>query len=290
MVRDNLNWENRRVRNVDRDTVEHFGLEWSYYDQSSLTPEDRRKVFDKCFSIFPWHELDERAVGFDLGCGSGRWAIEVAPRVRKLYCIDPSPAALDVARKNLEEHDNCVFVCASVDNLPIEDGTMDFGYALGVLHHVPDTAAAIRDCARKLKPGAPFLVYIYYAFENRPFWFRALWRISDCFRRIIYRLPFLVKLLVTNAIAVLIYWPAARCATILEKCGFNVAALPLSAYRSRPLYMMRTDALDRFGTKIEKRFTRAQIEEMLCEGGFKNVRFRTEGPGFWIALAYRRGV
>jgi len=33
--------------------------------------------------------------------------------------------------------------------------------ALGVLHSVPDTAAAIRSCAALLKPGAPLLLYLY---------------------------------------------------------------------------------------------------------------------------------
>ena len=49
---------------------------------------------------------------------------------------------------------------------------MDFGYSLGVLHHLEDTQAGMAACVRKLKPGAPFLVYIYYALENRPIWFR----------------------------------------------------------------------------------------------------------------------
>ena len=40
--------------------------------------------------------------------------------------------------------------------------------ALGVLHHVPDTAAAIRSCAELLKPGAPLLLYLYYASITAP--------------------------------------------------------------------------------------------------------------------------
>lgn len=40
-------------------------------------------------------------------------------------------------------------------------------YFLGVLHHVPDTQAAIRSCVGLLKPGAPLLLYFYYAFDNR---------------------------------------------------------------------------------------------------------------------------
>jgi hypothetical protein len=45
---------------------------------------------------------------------------------------------------------------------------MDFGYSLGVLHHLPDPRAGLAACVTKLKPGAPMLVYIYYAFDNRP--------------------------------------------------------------------------------------------------------------------------
>ena len=66
-----------------------------------------------------------------------------------------------------------------MDAIPLPDGSADFGYSLGVLHHVPDTQKGIIECVRKLKPGAPFLLYLYYAFDNRPWWFRTIWKISD---------------------------------------------------------------------------------------------------------------
>ncbi|MCY7329778.1 MAG: class I SAM-dependent methyltransferase, partial [Saprospiraceae bacterium] len=69
-------------------------------------------------------------------------------------------------------------------SVSLPDGAMDFGYSLGVLHHIPDTRAALAACVRKLKPGAPFLLYLYYAFDNRPWWFKALWRLSDVVRRL----------------------------------------------------------------------------------------------------------
>src|SRR5690606_17467775 len=136
------------------------------------------------FGIFPWSRIGPDSVGFDAGCGTGRWAAFVAPRVRTLHCVDASERALDVARRHLAGRDNGVFHHASVADLPFEDGSMDFGYSLGVLHHVPDTAGGIAACARKLKPGAPFLVYLYYAFDNRPPWFRAVWKASDMGRRV----------------------------------------------------------------------------------------------------------
>jgi len=66
---------------------------------------------------------------------------------------------------------NIVFNQTTVDAPGIPAGSQDFGYSLGVLHHVPDTAAAIRSCVTLLKPGAPLLLYLYYAFDNRPVWF-----------------------------------------------------------------------------------------------------------------------
>jgi ubiquinone/menaquinone biosynthesis C-methylase UbiE len=167
--------------NSDPKTVEGFGDEWTRFDQTGMSEEDTKRLFDGYFSVFPWSDLPKNAVGFDLGCGSGRWAKLVASRVGKLHCIDPS-VAIEVARKNLRTLANCEFHQAGVDDIPISDQSMDFGYSLGVLHHIPDTRAALAACVSKLKPGAPFLLYLYYAFDNRPVWFRILWQVSDWVR------------------------------------------------------------------------------------------------------------
>ncbi len=167
--------------NIDVNTVNGFGDEWERFDQSVLSSKERKKIFDLYFSIFPWEILKSNAVGFDLGCGSGRWAQLVAPRVGRLHCIDPS-AALDVAKQNLANNENCEFHRASVDDMPLEEESMDFGCFLGVLHHIPDTQLAMTACVKKLKPGAPFLVYLYYDFENRPSWFRGIWKLSEMIR------------------------------------------------------------------------------------------------------------
>src|SRR5206468_11570269 len=113
----------------------------------------------------------------------------VAPQVGKLHCVDPAAEALDVCRRRLAACDNAEFHLAAADTMPMADGSQDFGYSLGVLHHVPDTAKALADAVRKLRPGAPFLVYLYYDFEIRPLWFRSVWKVSDVARRLISRLP-----------------------------------------------------------------------------------------------------
>jgi SAM-dependent methyltransferase len=272
--------------NIDEATVAGFGEEWSRFDQSELPAADLDAAFAAYFALFPWAALPAGAVGMDIGCGSGRWAERVAPRVGHLIGIDASPAALAVARRNLAGLANVTLHRASVDALPVADGTLDFAYALGVLHHVPDTAAAVAACAAKLKPGAPLLLYLYYAFDQRPAWFRALWRATDLARRGIARLPPRARFLVTDAIAVGVYWPLARTAARLERLGLDVDAFPLSSYRRRSFYTMRTDALDRFGTRLERRFTRPEIAAMMRAAGLTAVRFSETAP-YWCAIGIK---
>ena len=272
--------------NIDEKTVSGFGDEWRRFDQSALDPAEREAQFERYFRIFPWHRLPSGAVGFDMGCGSGRWARLVAPRVGELHCVDASDQALAVAREHLSEHGNCHLIHASVGDAPLTDNSMDFGYALGVLHHVPNTDDAIAACVAKLKPGAPFLVYLYYAFDNRPWWFRALWKLSDWLRLIISRFPRGLRYATTQAIAGLVYFPLARLSWLLERAGLSVESIPLSAYRASSYYTMRTDALDRFGTRLEKRFTKTEIETMMGKAGLAQIEFSDSLP-YWCAVGIK---
>lgn len=273
------------MQNIDEETVASFGDEWTRFDQSGMSNDEARKVFNEYFAIFPWDTLPPGAEGFDMGCGSGRWARWVAPKVGKLHCIDPSNA-IEIARVNLSAHGNTSFHQASVDSQCLPSNSQDFGYSLGVLHHVPDTAAAIRSCVDLLKPGAPLLLYLYYAFDNRPWWFHAIWRASDLARQLIYRLPPAIKHLTTDAIALLIYMPLSVISKLTEWIGFNVGSIPLSYYRKHSFYTMRTDARDRFGTPLERRFTRHQIGEMMKFAGLVNVCFSDAAP-YWCAIGYK---
>ena len=275
------------MKNLDQNTVDGFGDEWSRFDQLDLPSGELQLLFDEYFSIFPWESIVKGSVGFDLGCGTGRWAKLVAPKVGKLICIDPS-SALDIAKKSLSTFDNCEFINATVDEIPIQDNSMDFGYSLGVLHHVPDTAIGIKQCVNKLKNGAPFLLYLYYRFDNRPRWFRLLWSVSDLLRKVVSKMPYGLRYVFSQIIATLVYFPLAKGALIFEKLGVNVDNFPLSAYKNLSFYTMRTDALDRFGTRLEQRFTRKEIKTMMKNAGLKNIEFSSSKP-FWCAVGYKGG-
>ena len=140
--------------------IEGFGDEWKKIDQSKISEVEHKELFNRYFSIFPFSNINHKSIGFDLGCGSGRWAKLVAPKVKKLYCVDPSNA-IEIAKKNLSKFNNCIFLKNSVQNIKIKNESMDFGYCLGVLHHVDDPLQGISNCVKKLKYNAPFLIYLY---------------------------------------------------------------------------------------------------------------------------------
>ena len=272
-------------KNLDVDTVNSFGDEWSRFDQKALSEDEAQRIFDEYFAVFPWESLPKDATGFDMGCGSGRWAKLMAPRVGHLHCIDPS-SALAVAKVALSTAKNVSFHRASVDEHPLPPDSQDFGYSLGVLHHVPDTAGAIKACVAMLKPGAPFQVYLYYAFENRSTAFKLVWRCSDILRRGICKLPATAKHLLTDVLAAVLYYPLSRFSLLVERLGFGVASIPLSYYRSHSFYTLRTDSRDRFGTPLEQRFTRAQTEQMMSAAGLESIRFSKSAP-YWCAVGVK---
>ncbi|HEX5257154.1 MAG TPA: class I SAM-dependent methyltransferase [Sphingomicrobium sp.] len=274
-------------KNIDEHTAAGFDLIWRRYAASEprAAESDRAEAFDTYFAIFPLDRL-AGAQGFDLGCGNGRIAVSVAPRAGFLHCIDPSAAGLASVKQAMRDRDNVDFHQASVESIPLPDASQDFGYSIGVLHHVPDPAAGLQRCVDKLKPGAPFLLYLYYSLDNRPGWFRLVWRASDVARRIICRLPFPLRVAASTGFAAIVYWPLSRSARLLGKLGVATGNLPLSGYSDSPWAVLRADALDRFGTAIEHRFSRAEIERMMLDAGLSDVRF-AEGPPFWIALGYK---
>jgi SAM-dependent methyltransferase len=273
------------MNNIDQKTVASFGNEWSDFDQSKMSDLEASKIFNEYFSIFPFELLTGISEGFDMGCGSGRWARLAAPKVKTLHCIEPS-SAIEVASRNLSDFDNIIFHKNSVDNVELLKSSQDFGYSLGVLHHVPDTEKAIKSCVDLLKKGAPLLLYLYYKFDNRPFFYQIIWKVSDMFRRVICHLPFRVRLVVTDIIAMIVYLPLAKLSYALDLFGVKVSNIPLSYYKDRTFFVMRTDSRDRFGTPLENRFTKFQIEKMMINSGLKNIHFSDSAP-YWVVVGIK---
>ena len=271
--------------NIDHSVVHSFGEEWNKFHQ--FDNSEIEKLGQEYFDILDERMVNKNAYGIDIGCGTGRFTKYLSSRIGFMEAIDPSEA-IYAANKLLDGVENVRLSIASTDNIPFADETFDFGMSVGVLHHIPDTQKAINDCVKKIKVGGFFFVYLYYNLDNRGAFFKLLYGIVTGIRKLTSKLPGKLKKIVCDLIAIVLYMPPIILGRVLKLIGLKKIAdkLPLSAYQNYTFFIIRNDALDRFGTSLEQRFTKVQIEEMLKKAGLEEIRF-SEGIPFWHVVGKR---
>ncbi|MEO8069641.1 MAG: class I SAM-dependent methyltransferase [Flavobacteriales bacterium] len=268
----------------DPQTITSFGEEWEKF--TVFSADDLRMIGDEYFDIVPDGLLTKDTVVLDLGCGSGRWTRYISPQVGRVEAVDPSAAVLHAAHAN-SDLANVRWSQAGVDNIPFPDSSFDMIVCLGVLHHVPDTAGAVRKAAAKLRPGGHLLLYLYYALDGRGPLFKALFHASTLVRRVVSKLPGALKRFVCDLIAVFVYMPFVLLARLMKAIGGGSwKKVPLSYYVGKRFLIVRNDALDRFGTPLEQRFTKGEMEQMMQSAGLTGIRFSRSAP-FWHALGVK---
>jgi SAM-dependent methyltransferase len=254
-----------------------FGEEW--HEHQDVLAEHEAE-FDRYFDLVDLDGLADRRVA-DLGCGSGRWASFVAPRCRSLAVVDFSDAVF-VARENLRAHENVVFVLGDVLALPFPDDAFDLAYCIGVLHHLPvDALEATRRLAR-LAPEV--LVYLYYALDNRPAYYRLLLGAVSVVRRRLAKVRGArARSAITWVLTALVYLPLAGLGAVVPR-GWRRFVPLADTYTGMSVRRIRQDVYDRFFTGIEQRVSRAQIATL--HDTFASVTV-SDGLPYWHFLCRR---
>jgi len=99
----------------------------------------------------------------EIGCGLGTDAAQFAKAGARYTGVDLTEAAIDLARRRFEISGlPGNFQVADAENLDFADASFDRVYSHGVLHHTPDTARAISEIHRVLKPGGHAIVMLYH--------------------------------------------------------------------------------------------------------------------------------
>ena len=271
-------------QNIDNDAIKSFGEEWKKFDYENIELNSDLDLQFKAYSLpIDLSEFNPySSVAGDFGAGSGRWTIRLAPYFAEIYALDPSSGSIHVLSEKFKNSSKIKVLKESVGRNSILDDSLDLAVSLGVLHHLPDTAKGIQDIAKKIKPGGMFWCYLYYNLENKSRFYRILFHASVSVRLTVSHMPYSWRRFFADMIAFIIYLPLARVARLLEMRGKNVANFPLHHYANMPFLLMRNDALDRFGTQLEQRFSREKISEMLLHAGFDltSLNFSDAEP-FW---------
>lgn len=273
------------LSNIDYKTVESFGDEWNKFAQFSES--EIINIGNEYFDITNDRILNEKSYVLDLGCGSGRWSKYVASKVKFVEAVDPSQSVI-AASYLLKDVPNVRITQAGVDHIPFGDESFDFAFSLGVLHHIPNTQLALNKLAKKVKIGGHILIYLYYNLDNRSSLYKFIFKTSNLLRLFISTLPKKPKHIICDFIALSVYLPLIGLAKSAKFIfGNNLyKSIPLSYYVGKSLNIIRNDALDRFGTPLEQRFTKIQITELLIQEGFGEIKFSDKEP-YWHVIGKR---
>lgn len=275
------------IENIDLQTVDSFGEEWKAFH--GFEEKEIQKLGDEYFDIVTPSMMNENTTVLEVGCGSGRFLKYLSTKAGFLVGIDPSEAIF-AADKLLGKNDKIVLAKASANDLPFNNESFDFVCSIGVLHHIPDTFKALQACVNKVKRNGYFYTYLYYNLDNRGLLFRSLYKLSNAFRLGISKLPARPKRFVCDVLAAGVYMPFVLSSRLLRFIGVSEnfrKKIPLFGYENRSFYVIRNDSLDRFGTPLEQRFTKKQIQQMLEKAGLTEIIFSNNIP-YWHAVGKKK--
>lgn len=258
-----------------------FGEEWSRFPE--ILPEHEAE-FRQYFDIVDIGGLADARV-CDLGCGIGRWSHFLKGRCRELVLLDFSEAIF-AARENFRDVSNTLFFLGDLRRMPFRDDFADFLFSLGVLHHLPTGAL---EEVRALSRCAPaILVFLYYALDNRPHFWRSLLAGTTRVRQFLAaRKGTRFRASATWGLALGVYLPMIGIGHLLRPIGLSHHVPLYDFYHGKSLRRIRQDVYDRFFTRIEQRFSREQI--LGLGDTFRRITV-SDHPPYWHFVCERDSV
>ncbi len=258
-------------------TAESFGFEWTHF--SEMYPEWQTNFRD--YMLPHTVESFRGKKILDAGCGIGRHAYYAAQYGSEVWAVDIS-AAVEAAARNTRGTGARV-IQADLNHLPFQEESFDLVYSMGVLHHLPDPEGAFRYLLRFVKPGGEFRMFLYWAPEGQPLK-RLLLQAVSALRMLTVRMPHPVLYPLSYVAAFLVWtcfvWPY-RALKRISMLTQTADRLPLRQYSRYPFRTCVNDQFDRLSAPLERRYSRAQVEEFLKAAGLEEMDVI---PNFgWVA-------
>lgn len=149
------------VNSINDDVIQHYNL---LIDESNDPVHDSKPLRDY---MDKWDgpvfidsmELDNKKSVLEIGVGTGRLAVRVAPLCGEFCGIDISPKTIERAKENLAEYRNIELICADFLSYKF-DRKFDVIYSSLTFMHIEDKQNAINKAATLLKDGGKFVLSI----------------------------------------------------------------------------------------------------------------------------------
>ena len=143
------------------DVIRHYDLLIDEGNDPVHDPELLRDYMDKWDgqAFIDKMELNKENSVLEIGVGTGRLAVRIAPLCGEFYGVDISSKTIKRAKGNLAEFENVRFACA--DFLSYEFGrTFDVVYSSLTFMHIEDKQKAINKVTALLKENGRFVLSI----------------------------------------------------------------------------------------------------------------------------------
>jgi SAM-dependent methyltransferase len=249
-----------------------FGSEWQRYN--AILSEHKRE-FDMYFDCVDLESLKGETI-CDLGCGIGRWSYFLTDICDTVVLVDFSDAIFE-AKRNLHDKRNCLFFMGDIKRLPFDSMCFDFVFSLGVLHHLPTNCL---NEVRQLSRFSPqLLIYLYYALDNRPFYYRWIFGAVTLIRKGVSRITnSLFRIAFAKFVCIAVYCPAILLGGFLSLFKLGKLVPLYEGYRGNTLKRIEQDVYDRFFTQIEQRVSKKEI--MTLKDTFSEIIISDQLP-YW---------
>ena len=144
-----------------KNVIEHYNQLIDENNDPVHDPKPLREYMDKWdgTKFIDSMELDKSKSVLEIGVGTGRLAIKVAPNCGRFVGIDISPKTIERARENLSSYNNIELICADFMSLVL-DGRFDVIYSSLTFMHIEDKASAIQKIASLLNTNGLFVLSI----------------------------------------------------------------------------------------------------------------------------------
>lgn len=245
--------------------VNNFSFEWHRFRRTQLDSAsglfESRRRFEQSLDG-PLSHLQGKLI-LDAGCGSGRFAEVALQAGGRVVGVDLS-FAVDAARQNLKSWKNFSLLQADILNLPLKQGSFDFIYSLGVLHHTPNPKAGFLNLVQLLKPDGKISITLYSGYN------KVYIRSTEWWRRVTTRLPSRVVLGLSSLAVPLYYLYRIPIVGWMGQAVFPISMHPKAAWRV-------LDTFDCYTPKYQFYHTHPEVFRWFEEAGLINIKVLEPG-------------